>query len=237
MSIRRNGGSILEGLLGETGNLLASIPVSNPLGLILFDERSIVAKIDAESGEDSRERILRTLLEMRKNPPTQSPFERASRSHADLAREIDTLSSEITLPASTRAYWKRLSSFRHAILPFYRRAESQYFGRLRKQGAFKAFNIICTLPEPILAIAISDGQTNLDGLVEGAKSAKALNHQVVLAILQGPKRPKPASSTDAILGLNPQSSWILRCSPSELSRGISGQILDRSYSRSLRVPM
>jgi hypothetical protein len=231
MNTRRHGPSILEAFLNEAGNLLAAIRPTSPMGLILYDRREVVANIEARQGVNSRERILRTLLERSKPTSAPAPLERrAIRPYADLARETKALMRESAFVAKTKWYWERLSTFASFILPFYERAESKYFDRLRGQGAFKAFEIICTFPEPVLVIVISDGETNLDGLAEGAKNAKIMNHQVVLAILS---ELEPTKRIEIFSDLERQGVAILEYRPGELSRTINAEILKLAHSRSI----
>jgi uncharacterized protein (DUF58 family) len=229
----RNGSSILEAFLNEAGNLLVAIPPASPVGLILYDRREVVANIEPRQGVNSRERIVRTLLESAKPASARAPLERrAIRSYADLARETRALMRESAFAAKTRGYWERLSTFASFILPFYQRAESKYFERLRGQGAFKAFEIICTFLEPVLVIVISHGETNLDGLAEGAKNARRLNHQVVLAILAA---SEPRKRIEILSNLEGQGLGILRCRPEELPRAINAEILKLSHSRTIPI--
>jgi hypothetical protein len=197
----------------------------------LYDERNIITNVQPSLGVENRERILGTLLEKAKPTSAPGPLERgATRSYPDLARETNSLMRESAFAAKTKAYWKQFSSFASFILPFYERAESKYFERVRRQGAFKVFEIICTFPEPVLVIAISDDETNLDGLAEGAKNARIVGHQIVLAILAA---PKPEKGIEILSDLEGQGVGILRCSPEELSRAINAGVLNLSHSRTI----
>jgi hypothetical protein len=133
---------------------------------------------------------------------------------------------------NTEGFWERLSLFANIVLPFYENAESKYFRRLRRQGVFKAFEIICTLPEPVLVIVISDGETNLDGLAEGAQNARTLNHRVVVTIVVEPDQ----DARDEILShLRDRGVVILRCSPDGLPRAINDGILKSSLDRTVEA--
>jgi hypothetical protein len=223
--------SVLQAFLSEAGNLLGSIRPASPLRLIMYDENRVIVNIEPVQGVNRSERILHTLLEEMKATRPPAPLERQAIGRcADLARETKGLVSELALTARAKAYWDRFSSFASFILPFYERAEAKYFKRLRRQGAFKAFEIVCTLPEPILVIAISDGGTNFDGLAEGAKNARILNHQIILAILKG---HGPTNPIEGISLLEDQGICVLRCTPEVLSRTIHDQILNMTRSRSI----
>jgi hypothetical protein len=138
---------------------------------------------------------------------------------------------ESAFAAKTKGYRERLSTFASFILPFYDRAESEYFDRLKGQGAFRAFEIICTLPEPVLVIVISDGENNPDGLAEGAKNARILNHQVILAFLAAHGAIERTSISSV---LERQDVAILRCSPKELARAINAEVAKLGHSRTIR---
>ncbi len=231
MNTRRYESSILEAFLSEAGNLLAAIRPTSPMGLILYDRREVVANIEPMQGVNSRERILRALLERVKTTSAPARLERRTiLPYADLARELKALMRDSAFAAKTRGYWERLSTFASIVLPFYQRVESKYFERMRRQGAFKAFETICAFSEPVLAIAISDGRANLDGLVEGAKNARTLNHQIVLAILSELDSTNPI---EIISDLEAQGIGILRCAPQELSRAISRQVFELSRNRTI----
>jgi uncharacterized protein (DUF58 family) len=234
-NMRTHGSSLFEGFLSEAGNLLAAVRPVSPLGLILFDDRRVIVNIEPMQGVNSRERILCTLLERAKTVSAPSLLERPGvRPYADLAREANALTRKSAFAAKTKAYCERFSSFASFILPFYERAECKYFERLRRQGVFKAFETICTRPEPVLLIVISDGKTNLDGLAEGAKNARILNYQVVVAVLAEPEQTKRIAILSDLEG---QGVGILRCCPEELSRAINAQILELSRSRTTPVEM
>jgi hypothetical protein len=233
MNARRQGFSTFEAFLSEGGKFLAAIRTASPLGLILYDKHDVVANIEARQGVGTRERILRTLLEGSKNTSVLvSPERRIIRRHADLARPVNSLMRQSTFAAKTKRYWERLSTFAAFTLPFYERAESKYFERLRGEGAYKGFEIICDFPEPALVIVISDGKSDLDGLAEGAKRARILNHQVVLAIIAA---HGPGQQIEILSDLEGSGVGVLRCSPEELSRAVNTEILKLSRGRTIPV--
>ena len=218
----------MEELLSEAGNLLTAIRPASPLGLILYEKQRVIENIEAGQDENNRKRILRALLERATTTSAPASLERGTiRPYANLVRETNALIESQSAAARTEAYWERFSSFANLILPFYQRAESKYFERLGGQGAFKAFEIICTLPEPALVIVISDGETNLDGLAEGAKNARALKHQVILMTLE------PAKGIEMFSDLEDHGVDIWRCRPEDLSRAINAAILKLSHTRTI----
>jgi uncharacterized protein (DUF58 family) len=232
MSTRGHGSSVLEAFLSEAGNLLKAIGPATPLGLILYDKRSVIANIEAMQGVNSREKILRTLLEKAETTPARAPLRRrAIRGYPGLARETNALIRESAIGAKTKAHWERFSLLTSFILPFYQRAQSKFFERLKGQGVFKAFEIICAFPEPALVIVISDGETNFDGLVEGAKNARMLNHKVVLVIIEVLVQER----IEMLSALQDLGVGTLICRPKELSQAINAEILSLSHSRTIQV--
>jgi uncharacterized protein (DUF58 family) len=233
MSARTYGSSILEQLLGEVGNLLGAILPSSSIGLVLYNGREVTQIIEASQGVKSRERILRAILQNAKPVSIAPQIERpVSRAYADLARETKALMTKNVLTIKTAAYWERFSSFASSILPFYERAESNYLERVRRQGGFKAFEFICALSEPVLVIVISDGTTCLEGLTEGAKNARMLNHQVVFAFLTG---SGPTKRIEASTDLEDQGVGMIICSASKLSSAINAEILKLSHRRTIAI--
>jgi uncharacterized protein (DUF58 family) len=233
MNTRRQGPSTLEAFLNEAGNFLAAIRAVAPMGLVLYDRREVLANIEARQGVYNRERILRTLLQRSKNTSVlASPEREIIRPYVDLARITNSLIRESGLAPETRWHQKRLATFASFVLPFYERARSKYFERARDTGVFKAFELVCALPEPALVIVISDCEINLDGLAEGAKNARILNHQIVLAILATPERTKELETFSDLEG---HGMRVSRCRPEELSRAINAEILKLSHSRAIPV--
>lgn len=223
--------SIIEELLNEAGNLLAAIRPVSPVGLILYDEQSVIENIEARGGESNRERILCTLLEKTKNTPVGLPLSRpAIRTVGDFAKETNALRRKSTIVAKTKAQWERFLWFASFVLPFYDRATSKYFERLGRQGIFKAFQIVCSYPEPVLLIVITDGHTNLEGLVEGAKNARRLNHQIILGFLAARGTSERTSISSA---LERQGVGSLRCKPEELTKAINAEIAKLGHSRTI----
>jgi hypothetical protein len=227
--------AISPGLLTGIEDLLTAIRPTSPVGLILYDERKVLTNMEAAQGVINMERIRRTLLERVKNTSASPPLERvAISSYADLARETDALMKESVLIDTTKAHWRRLISFASFVLPFYNVAESKYFERVKEQGVFKAFEIVCNLPEPTLVIVIAHRKTKLVGLAEGAKNARTLNHQVVVLI---PAAYGPTRSTEILSSLRDQGVGILMCPPEELSKAIANEIprLTRNRANSVHA--
>jgi uncharacterized protein (DUF58 family) len=233
MNARTYGPSILEGFLNEAGNFLAAIRIASPMGLILYDRHRVVANIEARQGVDNRERIVRTLLERSKTRSVLlSPERQIIRPYADWYRATNSMMRNSAFTVRTKGYWERLSTFASFVLPFYERAESKYFEHVRGQGAFKAFEIICTFREPVLVIVISDGKSNLDGVAQGAKSTRILDHEIILVVIGS---VEPTDQIELMSDLQHQGIGVLRCRPDELSRAVNAKILELSHRRAFLV--
>jgi hypothetical protein len=232
MRAARSGAAILNLLVGEIGNLLEAIrPAASPIGLILYDDQSVVVSIEPRLGLDSRERILRTLLEIAAPVLAEEQFlGRWATAYSESGEETYALMKEsVGFPWNT-SNWKKFRSFARVVSPFYRLARSRYLKRLMSQGVFAAFQIILNMPEPVLVLAISDGKTNLDGLCEGAKSATIARHRVVIAMLTHSERFDP---WEALSDLRRFGVRILKCSPEGLSEALNSEILEMSRARSI----
>jgi uncharacterized protein (DUF58 family) len=223
----RAAGLLSNSLLGELASLMANAQFARvPLGLVLYDDRAVLAKIDARSGLENRERILRTLLERGKHASATMPTTQGtSRPRASLARETRNMARQLASYGKTEPFGELLSSFASIVLPFYRQAIAKYPRRLRQEGAFKAFETVRDLPEPVLVIAISDGKTDLDGLYEGARHASMSNHRVVIAILGHPDRTRLTEwlSTSEQMGIR-----TVLCPPEQLWSAVNAELLEMS---------
>jgi uncharacterized protein (DUF58 family) len=217
-------------LLSELAKLLAMVNLATPIGLILYNERKVIADLQPSLGVERRERILRTLLEQTSLTPSEAPpAYQATRSYDDLTRETHALTA---LSSEPKSYRERFNSFSRAVLPFYKRLESTYLERLGKQGAFAAFDVICNLPEPVLVISISDGETNSVGLFEGARKAARSNHRVVVALLTEFEETSPFKTA---LDTQEFGLRVLECAPRELSQRVYAEVLELSRIRSTTI--
>jgi hypothetical protein len=225
----RAAGSYSKTLLGELASLLANPQLArSPIGLILYDERVVIAKIEARVGLENREQILRTLLERAKHAPAAvSVIRETSKPYSGLAAETQTIAGQLA-SVRTEPISEVFASFARTVLPFYRKAMSRYLPRLRKEGVFKTFEAVCHSAEPMLVIAISDGRKNLDGLFEGVKHASVLNHRVVVVILADSGR---SVLTERLRDSASIGTRTIVCSPGELWNAVNAEILQMSTSR------
>lgn len=185
MNTLRHGASILNAFLNEAGGLLAAIRQASPLGLILYDNQRIVTSIVPRQGVNNREMILRTLLEGVRSVSAPEPIKQSAiRPYADLARETSVLTKESAFAVKSQSYWEKFSLFANYVLPFYKKAESKYLERLGERGVFKAFELVRNLPGPVLVIAVTNENSDLSALYEGAKNASSAGHNIVLTVLR-----------------------------------------------------
>lgn len=235
MRVERIGRSILTGLLGEVARLLVSTRPSaaTPVGLILFDERDVIAYVEPRSGRMNRNRILSTLIERSGLADASLPPQQEMGTPcAVLNDEIKALEIGAVSVSKEKTFHERYSTLVNLILPFYRTAASRRVTKLKQQGAFKAFQIVCRLRERVLAIAVSDAETNLDGLCEGARYAAALSHRVFIAV-------SPLTQSlmviDLLAGLQRSGVRVIRCEPDELWRRLSADLLAISRTSPFRT--
>lgn len=226
-------GSISRTLLSEVASLLANAQLSrNPIGLILYDDRAVIAKIEPRLGLANRERILHTLLEGTKHASAAVPVTRqTSKPCSGLAAETQTITGQLE-SMRTEPIPEVFACFARAVLPFYRNAMSRYLPSLRREGVFKAFELVCELSEPVLMIAISDGRTNLDGLFEGSRCAATFNHRVILAIVSS---RGGATLIETLSDLNEARIRATRCTTEDLWGAIDTEITAMSRARSARI--
>jgi len=232
MRAKRNGGSLLSELVSEIADLLASSRPSaaSPVGLVMFDERDVVAYVEPRSGQMNRDRVLQALVQRGELAGTGPSLQRETeRPRAVLFKEIEALESEPASVSKAKPLYERYFSLVSRILPFYRTAASKRVSKLKKQGIFKAFEIVRRVPERVLVIAISDGKTNPGGLCEGARRAKMLGHRVVIAILSPDERNVLVGASE----LNSVGVRLFRCMPGKLWSAIDAELQVASHTRML----
>jgi hypothetical protein len=175
MKATRKGISILSELFAASSNLLASIRTGTAVGLIIYDEKSIIANVPARLGVAHKEILLQTLLSSSCSTNTSGPIIPETAEDTSTWNTAASASIRPRFPKLLKPF-ERTSSI-DGDIP-YRRRE-----RLRRQGAFKAFTSVGNLLESYLLIAFTNGKTNLNGHVEGAKNATMSGHRVILVTL------------------------------------------------------
>jgi hypothetical protein len=197
-------------LLAAFPNLLASLRPPTPVGLIQYDENSIIANISPRVGEYQRELVFQTIL----NGTGPATISRVTLPH-------EIVSGKNTTAITSVARHRRTSdSFLALISSFYRDVETRRRERLSAQGAFRAFTEVSDF-ESFLVIAVTDGKTNLDGHIEGAKNAATSGHKVILVLLTD--YPKTVTSF-LFSELSDIGVKMLECSPEELPTIIAAEI-------------
>lgn len=230
MRARRGDGSMFSIVVGEIAGFLASRLGSSAVGLVMHDEKNIVAKIEPRPGLKNREIILRTLLERAGPVPAMSTLQpQASQVRTVLTNGDRIRETERSFPSNTKPFGEHSSSFAGLVLPFFRKSMSRRVSRLRTAGVFKAFEIIRDVPDPSLVIAISDGKTSWVGLGEGARYAAMLGHWVIVVILCWPQD----GMSDRLSELDSRVRAV-QCVPEDLWRAINAEILAASRVRVVR---
>lgn len=228
--------SLSANLLRELASLMANTELArNPVGLILYDERVVIANIEIGAGLKNRERVLRTLIDQTQHTSvTIRPARETSRPYASLAEETHTIEKQLTVSNRTNPLAELSTSFASKLLPFFRKAMSGYLSRLNEKGVFKAFDIVSGVREPSLVVAISGDMASLDGLYEGARYATMSNHRVIIAILGHPDK---ARLDEWILPSEQAGIRTVSCRPEQLWSLVNAQLLEMSRTRSRELPV
>ncbi len=222
--------SLSAKLLREIASLMANTELArNPVGLILYDERAVIANIEIAAGLENRERVLRTLIDQTQHASvaTQSARE-TNRPYSNLAEETHTIEKQLTVSSRTNPLAELSTSFAGMLLPFFRKAVSRYLSRLNEKGVFKAFDIMSGVRDPSLVVAISGDTASLDGLYEGARHATMSSHRVIIAILGHPDKARLNEwrSPSELAGIRTVS-----CRPEQLWSLVNAQLLEMSRTR------
>lgn len=212
------GSLLLEGL----HKLVSNLRVGSPLGLTLYDSNSIITTI--VPGMNYKERILRALL---RNYGAAHARNDLDTLQVDMGNEVHSLSRLLAFESATKRHMKRLGLFARTLLPFYSYADSKRADRLRGQGSYLAFDAICNLRDPLLVVAIASPSSNLEGLVQGARSAIMSNHKVILILL--------SSIGDDLSRWRPYGVSIVKSTPRNLAETVNSEILKLGTTRSVRV--
>ena len=217
MNATGKGESILGKLLATLPNLLTSFSPVTPIGLTVYDEKSVITNIPAEAGEHQRELVLDTLVSHARSRPT-------SRSNFHAVRG-DTATTSI----ERYQYRKRFNSVLVRLYSFSRDARLRHRMSLHEQGAFMALAQMGGLSDLCLIIAVTDGKTSLNGLIEGARTATSSGHRVILVLLLDYYQKIPTSyifSELRNIGIRMQE-----CFPEELPAVIQAEIARMSRER------
>jgi len=225
-----NGISTLSAIVSEAGNLLAAIPPSNPLGLILYDDREIVSTVDAKLGLDNREQVLHILLEETNVAPNTARVTSPIIPHHEAeAITSHALTTEFK-SSKLKPHFDKLKSFVALLSLYHSKARSKYLERLQRQGSFAAFERVGRMREPLLVLAMSDCKTNCDGLLQGVKCVTEFNHRVVLAVVADRVE---ATSQRRLSDLEAFGVRVVRCNARGLSKAVGEAIHELSRARAV----
>lgn len=218
---RSDGSENAATLLKQLWSILEDHQLStNPIGLILVDQLNVNLQIELGIGLANRERIAQALLANIGHEREKATLPHTTpRLLSALVQQIATLEKGRESARAFSPFREKVRNLAENVLPFLEKARSDYLAASRKQGAFKAFEVICALMRPTLVIAISNGKQNIDGLLEGAKVAAAAGCQVIIVFLE----PAPSifdSGKFAQGGLQ-----IVTCEIDDMWRSVSEAIL------------
>lgn len=169
MKVAKEGSSTLTKLLAILPSLLASLKPDTPIGLILHDEDSILADIPLRTGSNQHEFIMRHV------------FAAAS----STTRKLNVRQHTKPQPPSRNKHRVRqaFDSLPTSIQHFYNESLVRQRELSQTQGAFIAFSRTCLLAERCLILAITDGRTNFEGIIGGARVAALSGHRPIVIIL------------------------------------------------------
>lgn len=220
MKTIRKGRSTFGELLTALPNLLASLKPATPIGLTLYNENSILVNIPIQAGGNQKNLIINSLLENSGSKIAKS------KAPEGFGRPInDTTPAAWLTPQKTQEtfdpFSKLFSRFFTSIWPRRRIA-------LRGQGAYLAFIRLLRFPESSLIIAITDGKTNLRGLIEGARTAAVSGHRIILALIATFQKVQTSYFFPELqnVGIKMQE-----CSPEELPSAIQTEIARMTRER------
>lgn len=218
------GESIFGKLLATLPNLLMSFRPATPIGLTLYDENSIVTNIAPRVGGQQRELVLDAVLN-RTRPELTSGY--GFHALEDAPSRGTTAATSI----DRQQYWRMFNPVLVRLSWFYRDARLRRRGRLHEEGSFMALAQLGRLSDPCLIIGVTDGRTNLNGLIEGARTATLSGHRVILVLIIGHYQKIPTSyefSELKNIGIRLQE-----CLPEELPASIQTEIAQMSRERFL----
>jgi uncharacterized protein (DUF58 family) len=218
------GESVLNQLLAGLPNLLTSFKPATPIGLTLYDEKSVVTSIPPRVGEHQRELILDTLL-------NRTRRELTSRFNFHAVKDASLKGTTVAASIEQYQTGQRFNPVFARLLSFYRDARVRHRETLREQGAFVALAHLGRLSDPSLVIVITDHKTNLNGLIEGARTATIWGHRVILVLIDNYQKIPTSYIFPRLrdIGIRLQE-----CSPEELPAIIEIEI--ESISRQRRIP-
>jgi hypothetical protein len=203
----------------------------SPIGLIMFDERSVVARLEPQVGPEGRGKLRRTLFEkIGEGADFTDSLEDTTRSYVELLRERRRLTAQLTRQDRSNPFAELVKSLAAKILPFYDEAISTHLHRIRSQGAFKAFEIIATFTEPTLVVCVTNRNAKVSGLYEGARLVMTMNHHVIVALVEsfGETEFTEPFIDLANLGIRPVTT-----TPDELWRRINKELQNTGEKRTL----
>jgi hypothetical protein len=219
-------------MLTQFSNLFSDPFVAmSPIGIIMFDERRIVARSWPQVGPEGRRKLRHMLFEALSEDYdlTESP-EDTSRSYVELSREKRMLTVQSTQLNRINPFTELVESLAQKILPYYNKALSTHLHRVRNQGVFKAFEVTATFNEPMLLVCVTDRNAKTSGLYEGARLAMEMNHRIIIAVIESFRK---IESAEPFMELANIGISLVITTPDELWRRINKELQNTRQRRTL----
>jgi uncharacterized protein (DUF58 family) len=218
----RTGVPIFGRLLATFPTLLESIRTSTPIGLVLYDEKSIIANIPAAVGNYQKRNIISRLLNYAERENVSPP-------HLHVGGEQVTLEDRSLASLVERARpRKTFDPFLDRLNRFFKDRQLRDRQKIQAQGGFLALEQITKLPDSFLVIAITDGKANLNGLVEGGIIARLRSHRVIILLLTEHGRIPTAY---LVAGPEKTGLTMRECLPEEVPTVVRNEIARMSHER------
>jgi uncharacterized protein (DUF58 family) len=185
-SLRQSGRSH-SNVLDQVAGLTVSFSSSTRVGLIIFDDRNIVANFAPSAGQQSRLQMINALVLASGQDARSVPGESVTRSYQELMNTVRIMkASTINRPRRT------IDVFTRNLLPYYENTLSNYHSKLWGQGSFQALMEILKLQQPAFVIVIMGSERDLSGICEGSAILSQAGHRLILSIISSPREGIPS---------------------------------------------
>jgi len=166
--------------------LLSEIAIArgDPVSLIPYSEDNVHSYMEPSSRTTQPARIQSLLLQLgHRLEESEQPEPRRTRTLRTIHQALKQLE---VLKGQKESAW-----FSEKLLSFFRQFRTVFFKKLQGQGAYRAFTVISTRQgTPSLIVVLTDLQSQLDGLIEGARVAQRKGHRVVAVQICAPWRTR-----------------------------------------------
>jgi uncharacterized protein (DUF58 family) len=200
----------------QLGKLLVTFLSSTPVGLILYDERTIVEQLPPSTGSHSRVLLLRSLLAGAAGGTPSDSTQNERRVYQELVELTRLFHSTARNPPA-----RRVDVYAQSLLPYYEYNLDTYSSELKRQGAFRALETV-TNASPTLLIVVANHNRDARGLCEGIILANGSGHRIILAVI-GSSRDTLISE---VLALKESGIQVVKSSGANLANAIHQAIVE-----------